>query len=574
MNEIRTLLRFAQRRLEASRFLSVLHVIAIVVAAVAAALAVADRVHVSFVTWFWVGPTLAAGMLLAALVVWLQRRPTELHVAVTVDDRLDLRERLSTALHCQRRDDAFARAAMEDAVKTASDPRTREFAKRRFKVAAPGRWWISPMIAIVAAGILFLPEARLFATEDPIDTSELDTVRAEAVQSVEAVVRAIEDKPELAAELADLLGELSEQGIDPEAMKSAEEVKRQAIKKVTELGKKLDDLLTGEKGQTAKTLENMMSQLKRTEEGPAKDLADAMANGDFSQAKSALEDLVEQAEAGELDAEQLKQAAEQLASLAAQLEQLAQQKQDLQEALQQAGIDPQLANNPQALQQQLQQNQNLNEQQKQQLQQMAKAQQQAQQMCQGLGQACQQLAQAMQNGQMGQMGQAGQQMGNQLNQMEQLQQLMQQAQAAMNQCAGQCQGLGQGMNMNQALQQWKQGQGMGQWGQGSGGRAPLAPTPTGFKMQKANIKTVEGEIIARTLFEGEVTVGRSTKSRSEVIAEVVEGFAEAQPDETIPRIYKEAQQHYFGELERQAEVVERADESTEAAAEDEPASED
>ena len=59
MNEIRMLLRNARRRLEMTTFLTVLHGVAIVLAAVLLALVLADRAPGEpFVAWVWVVPAL------------------------------------------------------------------------------------------------------------------------------------------------------------------------------------------------------------------------------------------------------------------------------------------------------------------------------------------------------------------------------------------------------------------------------------------------------------------------------------------------------------------------------------
>ena len=115
MNDIRALLRSAARRLEASAFLSRLHLVACIVASLALILMIIDRAGAaSFVPWVWVGPVLAAMAIVVAAAIWWAHRRPESSVAIEVDERLELRERLSTALHVQKRDDAFAMAAMED----------------------------------------------------------------------------------------------------------------------------------------------------------------------------------------------------------------------------------------------------------------------------------------------------------------------------------------------------------------------------------------------------------------------------------------------------------------------------
>jgi hypothetical protein len=196
-------------------------------------------------------------------------------------------------------------------------------------------------------------------------------------------------------------------------------------------------------------------------------------------------------------------------------------------------------------------------------------------MCQGLGQGLNQMAQQMMNGQP---GQGGQQAADQLNQMEALQQMLQQAQAAANACQGQCQGIGQGLAMQQAMQWWlQQGGAFGKRGQGAGGKAPIAPTPTGKKVVKAPTKTGAGDIIARQFIDGPNVVGESQAKLRQVATAVSEGYDEAQNEELIPPKYRDAHKHYFGEWKKLVEAVERTvDEEAETSetAEDAEESED
>ncbi len=562
MNDIRTILRIAARRLELGSFLSVANIAAIALGVLVVLLLVIERAGAStFLPWVWLGPLMVAAALLASLHVWSRRRRSELQVALEVDERLALREKLSTALHCSDRTDPFAQAAVEDAVTTARDPKVREKVKRYFSVPSPHRWWMSPLIVLLAVALWFVEPMNLFADEVPEDDAALTDSKQRRDAAIEAIVEPIERSPELREELSDLLDDLAKPTADTDALKTREEVQRDAIKKLTDLNKRLDEILNGPKGKTAESMERTLEQLKVPKDGPAKELAEAMSKGDFKAAQEALAKLMEDAQNGKLNDEQKKQLAEQLADIAKQLQQLAQQQQQLEGALQQAGLNPQLAQNPQALQQAIQNNPNLNEQQKQQLQQMAQAQQAAQQMCQGLGQGMQQMAQGLMQGQMGQMGQAGQKMGEQLNQLEAMQQLLQQAQAAANACQGGAQGLGQGLAMQQAMQQWAQQQGgaFGNRGQGAGGKAPIAPTPSGTQMVKSPTQLGQGDIIARQFIDGPVFVGESHAQMRKVAGAISEGYDEAQSDEQVPPKYWEAHMHYFGELKQRVEAVQRSD---------------
>ncbi|UCD75081.1 MAG: hypothetical protein JSV91_15005 [Phycisphaerales bacterium] len=545
MNHIRSLLRTAARRIELASFLARLHWVLIVASVAGLLLVIADRLPAeSFTPWVWVIPALAVVTLVLAVIWWLPSRRTELQVAVSVDERLDLREKLSTALHCERRDDAFAQAAVEDAVQAARDQRTRERTRRLFAFKAPPGWWLSPLIVFLAIMASFLHQFDVFAREQP-DDPMIQEASHEAQESLQAVRAAVESSETLSREMSDLLEELTKESPDATAPSTPEQVKRDAIKRVNDFRRKVEDILGGEKAKSAETLRKMLGKLNPPEDGPAKDLANALAKGDFVAASKALKELTDKINSGQMNKEDQEKLAEQMQQIASQLQQLAQQQQQLEQALQQAGMNPQLAQNPQALQQAIQNNQNLNQQQKQQLQQMAKAQQQACQACQGLGQAMQNMAQAAQNGQMGQAGQGAQQ---QLNQLEMAQQLLRQAQAAANACQGQCNKLGQGLGMQ------KTG-GMGDWGQGRGGTGPIQRTPTGGRLEKADAPLTEGDVIASQFFDGPQIKGESVAAFRQVVAEAAKGFDEGQAEEAIHKRYEKVHQHYFGELQKLTEAV-------------------
>ena len=504
-----------------------------------------------FWPWPWLGPALAVLALLVAARMWSRRRRTVLQIAVEVDQRLDLREKLSTALHVADRDDPFARAAIEDAVSAARDPKTREQVRRRFTVESPARAWLTPLIAVIAVGAWFLPQ-DLFASDQEPEVALAETFR-QRDDAIEAVIRPILNSPELRDELSDLLGDLAQDATDPDALRTRQDVRRDAIKKLTDLNKRLDEIINGPKGKTADAIDNILKQLKTPRDGPGKELAEALAAGDFKAAQEALAKLAEDIRNGNLTDEQKRQLARQMKDVGQQLQQLAQQQQQLQDALRQAGLDPQLAQNPQALQQAIANNPNLNQQQKQQLQQMAQAQQAAQQMAQGLGQGLNQMAQGLQQGQLN----PGGKLGEQLNALEAMQQLLQQARAASGACQGQAQGLGQGL----AMQQWQQGRQQGAFGprgRGAGGKAPISPTPTGMRLVHSPSQTTPGDIIARQFIDGPVIVGESNAQLRAVAAAVSEGFDEAQGDDQVPRKYWEAHMHYFGELKKRIEAREQS----------------
>jgi hypothetical protein len=553
MRDLSDFLSIAARRIVATMFLARASVTLAAGAGAALGLVLATKSIPSFeVAWMWVGPMLALAALVAAGMWTYRARPTPARVALTIDERLDLRERLTTALYCLKRDDAFAQAAVEDAVVLIRNPKTAEALKRRVRVAPPSHWYAAPLLALAAAGASALPAFSFFGAGE---AAQVEQAAQEARDQKDAVLaeveRQLEESAALREELAATMGDLTKEGQDPRALQTPEQIKRDAIKRMTELNQRLEELLDGEKAKTADALKDAMSQLKPPEDGPAKELAEAMAKGDFAGAQQALQELQKKLEEGKLNDEQKKQLQQQMQNLADQLDKLAQQQKALEDALKQAGLDPQLAGNPQALEQAMQNNPNLNQQQKQQIQQMADAQKQACQMCQGMGAACQNMAQQMAQGGQGMKdGQAAQQLSKMLSDAEMMEEMLKQASACQGACQKGCNGMGQGLALQQQLQQQNQmGNGMGNRGIGRGGNAPIAPTPTGAKAQKENTKFQENaEIIAKQFIQGEPIIGEAKTKLEKVSAQVDETYEEGLSEDAVNPRYREAHRRYFSEV--------------------------
>lgn len=546
MNRILSLLAIARRRMCVDAALDRAILVAAILAGVAlVAVLVTRGVPALVIPWVWVSGVAVLVLLVASALAFRAARRSDLEAALLIDERLGLKERFATAVSCAGRDDPFALAAVEDAVTLSADASLGRRVRRAFPVTAPGSWWIAPLLVALALGATFLPQRDLFAST-PESREDLELVREEVRQSIEEVAKNIKQDPALESQFADMLAEMQNEALANENLQTPEDIRREAIKQVTELTQRLDEVLNGQEAMVDQALREAMKSLDTPKSGPAKEIAEAMAKGDFKQAREALKQMVENAQNGNMPPEQAKELAQQLEQLAKQLEQLAGQQKMLEDALRKAGLDPALANNPAALQQQLQQAQNLNEQQRQQLQQMAQAQQQACQMCQNMAQAMGQMGQAMQGGDGQQMAQAGMQADQMLNQAEMLRQMMMQAQAAMQACQGQCQGLGQGL----AQLPGQQGGAFGGRGQGAGGNAPITPTPFGTKLEKENAENVGGEVIARQLVDGASVTGESRVRLEQVASEIAKGHEATTAEDRTPPHLQQVHKYYFGQLEK------------------------
>ncbi|MEM8756536.1 MAG: hypothetical protein AAGF47_01985 [Planctomycetota bacterium] len=508
-------------------------------------------------------------------------------MARLVDDRAGLRESLSTALCVEDQPDAWSRAAVEQAGRTAAGVDLTQALP-----IEPPRHWAAPVAAvIVAAGAILLPApdvAGWLSAADGSDTvadaDEATEVRAE-VDQARADLEALADRVGLDVEFGD--DETGDPLAAPEEM-TAERIRSAAVKELTNLTDQLNQQMDAPEQQTREALERSLRRLRQPGPGPAEEMARAMARGEFGKAQDALSQLRQQLRSGEMSEEQREQLENQLGNLSQQLEQIAQQQQAAERALEQAGMSAEQARqlaqaastDPQALQEAIDQMQNLSEAQKQQLMQQAMAAAQAAQQSGQMAQAMAQMAQGMsQSGDPSQMQAGADALSGQLSQMEMLSGDMAAMQAMMNQAQQTAfqlgQGMGQGAGMGE-MQGFGQGEGTGQWsagdtsrqGQGSGGAgqghgASPEGRETSFRTTAARsaVRTTDGPIIgSRLVYEGQVR-GESSAEFSAAAQAASSEAADAVESMRVPRAYEAAVMRYFGALERRADNAEGGNEA-------------
>lgn len=566
MDDLRRLIRLAARHLGYARAVSSGMLTALVSSGVVLVwLALSKGFPALKVEW-WVGAIAVAIVLVASIIAALMRRGRDdVSIAVAIDQRLGLKERFATAIEVAHRGDPFAVAAVADAAKEATAKGMPSRVKRAFRPTPPSGWWMTPIVLVVLVFTwMFVPQGDLLA-ETASDTQSVRNAVASSNDELQAIIEAVEENPLLAEAMADVLAEMRADadglGADMEP-RAPEDIRREAIRKASEMQERLEEMLSGDAAAMEQSLRKNLEGLKSTEGGDpdAESLAKALKKGDFSAAKDALEKLASKVQEGDLSPEEQAKLKEQLEALAKELGELAKKKDALKKALEEAGMDPDLADNPEALKQAIENSSSLNEQQKKQLKKDAESQQAASKSCQGLGQACKNMAESMsQPGQSGQQGQlAGQQMGDMLSDLESMQQMLQQAQSAAGQCQGACEGLGEGLGQWAAALQNQQkpsgGGGMGKWGSGQGGNAPIAPTPSGTKIQREKVAVRDGDIIARQLIEGEQVVGEAKARLKQLSNTIARGHEESVRDDPIPPHLRDVHKRYFGEVQKRIEA--------------------
>jgi len=387
--------------------------------------------------WIWSGLSAA----FVAAIVWAMiRRPGKHAAAVAIDQKLSLKEKLSTALYVRPSGDEFAVAAVRDAEHTAEKVSIDFW--RHFPMKFPRVAYATTAVALVAlVTARYMSPLDLFGKEEQRKKQAQQQAKSEdarktvesALATVNSVPRAVADAEAIKLAKADL------QNLLNQPIRDADQAKRSALKALQDVSAAIKQQIdSGKEFAQAQNDAKMFKQLQQPAagEGPVADAQRAMAKGDFSEAMTQLEQAVEKFD--KMDEAAKKQAAEQMKQLSQALQQMAQdpgvQKQ-AQQQLQQMGMNQQRAQQAQQL-----------------MQQAAQGDKQAQQQLQ---QMAQQMMQQMNNGQ-----------GPTQQQQQQLQQMMQQMQAQMNsqQTAQQMQQAAQ--QMARAMQQMAQQQQQGQQQQG------------------------------------------------------------------------------------------------------------
>jgi hypothetical protein len=545
---------------------------------------------------FWVGLGLVG---IIAVVMTFLRSPTRETAAVALDERLDLKEKFSTALSVRSVQDPFAQAVVRDAENTARNVRL----DGHFGINFPMIGYFA-IVAVVLAllAFMFFPsfdilgrrEKEKARRDEQLKIAENRVMVKEAIARLDVIPPNLADHEQVKLAKAELQKMLGEPGRD--TSKTARKIMDAMDKADQGLKEKAKENKNFAQAQANQKMFKSMN-VPSDQKGPVADAQRELVKGDYDQAIKKLDEAVKQLD--KMDPNQKKEAAKQMESMAQQLAQIAQDPramEKLAEQMKQAGVTKEQIQQAQQLmqqaaqgdkkaQQQIQQmqqklaqqmqQQGMNQQQIQQMQQaMQQAQQaaNAQQQANGMAQAAQQMAQAMQqaaqnggnqNGQ--QMADAQAQMAQQLQEMQavaqdaqQIQQMQQAMQQAMAQAAGQCNNPGNGDKPgNPGQGEWKpgdpnnkQGAGMGGPGQGFGGQGQKNAAP--FSVKEETSKSYydkDGKHLASIYVKDRSVKGESKLKLQEVIKAGQADEGDDVDDSRADRRTQEVQRRYFKVME-------------------------
>jgi len=506
------------------------------------------------------------GAVLVGAAAWtLFRRDSQKTVARRVDEGADLRESLSTALFVAGSDDPWSRATVETATVQA-----RGVNLRQALPIQPPRFWPVPLALALSLLVVWIAIGQR-------QTSALIAKAEEKARMIEVTTSADEVK-KIEEKLAELMPESAPDTADPgvqapQDAKTPEEMSLQAIKKLTAVMDRLDQLKESENGKLDQEMSDRLKQLKAPGPGPLTEMSKDLAKGDFAKAAEKLAEQLKKAQAGELSEKEKQAMAEQLAKLAEQMNKLAEDRQNAEQMLEKAGLNKELAKDPAKLAEALKQAQNLSEEQKKQIADACKAADKASAACKSMGSCMSQMASSMsQSGQMSPDAMnAMQELAQQMGDLQKLASQMSGAQDAMSECKAQMDALAKLCKAGQAgmgecnnpgggegdpkagkfKDGWStsQGNGSGGPGRGRGSRRDEQKAAFTTKIEKQKVDTQAGPVIASEVIDSDgLQRGESTQAVSDAVAAAEQNASEAMEGNDIPREFHDAVKHYFGRL--------------------------
>jgi len=541
-------------------------------------------VGIDWVKFAWMAP---ASAVVLALIGAAVRPVSRQHVARAVDEGGDLKESISTALTVQGNNDGWAVNVMETAQRAARGVRVGQ----AVPVRAPSYWPAPLALALAFAAVWFvLPKMDLFGREaakeqERVETEKVEQAKNETKVAVSAAQKKLEEAMKKFGE-----GESAEANKPEKAEKpqTPEEIRRSAIKQLTSMKEKLEQMKLSDKAMKADATLEKMKGLRQPGAGPLNEFAKSLAQGNMDKASEELAKMAQQMAAGEMKPEDAAAAKAQLENLQKQLERLAADKKKLEEQLAKAGLDPKLANSPDALKKALENKEGMSKEQKQAMENAAQAQESASQACQSMAQACQNMAQNMsKDGKMSQQGaQAMADMQEQMSQMEMAKADMDALEAAMSECQNASQQMGEGMGQcsNPGEGECQGGNGGGEgdpnstkpfangetdkeggFGRGGGGISQGGGNPgeqqdiERFKKAKVRTALGNGPMIGTMLVQGEQIKGESKQAFADLATVAAQQATESINNNQIPRELQGVVKNYFSTVVKKSGAAQPAD---------------
>ena len=259
----------------------------------------------------WLATSAGIAILGNGLRTWL-RHPSHEQVAMEVDKRFQLRERLSSALLMDeaQRSTPVGAALLEDAIAKANRIDVRD--KFTFQAPATLPWILLPILACVA--LLWVPNATSKESELAAEQSTaritqvkaqtktiLDQIQKLKTEAAEKGLKDIADDYDKLEKKLDALQKL-EKPNESKILADLNDIKKEMQDRKESLG-------------SPESLKKAFEDLNSDKKGPADKFKQALQEADFEKAKKELEKLLEKLASKELTEQEMKALAQQLKEL-------------------------------------------------------------------------------------------------------------------------------------------------------------------------------------------------------------------------------------------------------------------
>lgn len=327
MNEINKQVARARRRVNTGKFFTILTWAAfagLLLAVIGMAIPkiwhlefLQTQNHIDAWTYSWILGGAVFGFLIACGLTW-RSRASQMDVAVEVDKRFGLKERLSSAMSLGpgETESEAGKALVDDAVARAETIDVRD----EFKFQPTWRGLLPLIPILLLIGLVFIPNAEKKATaavESNVEARKKVSVAIKEFKKKmnekkkELATKGLKDAKEfnaLSKKFEDLLDDKDSD--KKNALVKLNDIKKQIEKRKKELG-------------SSKDLRESLNKLKDIGEGPAKKLAESLSKGDMKEAKKAIKDLVDKLKAGDLNKVEMTKLAKDIEMMAKELKKLA-----------------------------------------------------------------------------------------------------------------------------------------------------------------------------------------------------------------------------------------------------------
>jgi hypothetical protein len=551
MNTIETQVRRARRRLILAKFAHLACWSLFVTWFIAAAAILARAIWVlpfdiAVWDWSWLGGSTLLAIVFAASVA-IFTAPSVAKVAVEVDSRFGLRERLSSvvSLPSQDRETPMGRALVEDATRRAEPLDVRD----RFSLSPTRLGWLPALPAVLIVLAMFVGPA-VAPNPDSDLSPELVSQTNQVKTAAEALKRKIQQQRERAEETGlkeaedffkKLETDLDKLATRPSLDQKDAMIAMNDIKK--QLEQRRDELGTPDQMKTA------LSKMEDIQRGPGDSVVKAMQKGDFSEAQEKVKELADKLRDGKLTEQEKQELQKQMEQVRDKLDAAAEKNEEAKKQLQQQ-ID-------QAKKEGRSGDAAKMEQQMQQLEAEGAQMQQMQQMAEAMDQA----AQCMKDGKMGEAADAlekmAEQLGDMQGEMQQLEDLKDtiqdlsqtKEQMRCSSCSGQgcsqCQG---GMNDQQGGKK-KGGKGGKEYGSGIGsGDGEEEEIDAGTYDSQVRGEPKQGRGVIAGFADGPNRKGVSRQEIKDAVMGAINDRSDPLENQTLPRVERDHTREYFDRL--------------------------